>query len=111
MTTAEDVEERVSSPAPRSARRRIALVVLSGDRAEARRRLAEIAPDAAAEDVEKSSLEPRRAAKTVAAMRAARYDEVAFFSLSTRWQRRRAPLLLLGIAGGARRVLLYNAEG
>jgi glycosyltransferase involved in cell wall biosynthesis len=89
----------------------IALVVLSGDPAEARARLREIIPNARIDEIEKAALEPRRARKTVAAMRAARYEAVALFSLSIRWQRRRAVLLLLAATAGARRVLLFSADG
>jgi glycosyltransferase involved in cell wall biosynthesis len=111
MTAAHDVEER----APRAPRRgvggRVALMVLSGDRAEARARLVERVADAEIDEVEKHVFEPRNALGAIGRMRAARYDEVALFCLSSRWQRRRAPLLLLSVAAGARTVRLLDAEG
>src|SRR4051812_44838150 len=110
MITAEDMERRAAGgPAPPA--RRVALVVLSGDRVEARAQLHEIAPGATVDEIAKAAFQPAHAARTVSAMRAARYDEVAFFCLSTRWQRRRAPLLALAVAGGARRVTIFNPAG
>jgi glycosyltransferase involved in cell wall biosynthesis len=111
MTAVHDVEERVRDAARRGAGRRIALMVLSGDRAEARVRLEAIAPDATVDEIEKCAFEPRNAPGAVLRMRAAGYDEVALFCLSSRWQRRRAPLLMLAAAAGARRVVLLDAEG
>ena len=88
---------------------RIVLLVLSGDSRQARARLLRRHPAAEIESIARDDLEKGSYLNRVAKLRALKPDTFVIATERLAWQRGQNALMLFGLLGGARRVILIDA--
>jgi glycosyltransferase involved in cell wall biosynthesis len=90
---------------------RIALLVLTGDPANARECLQQRYPGAGIESILREELERSSPARRIRTLRSLRPDVFAVATEKLAWQRDQDALLLFGVLAGARRVILFDPHG
>jgi glycosyltransferase involved in cell wall biosynthesis len=90
---------------------KVVLLVLSGNRDQARARLRQSYPGAIIENVSRDELESQSATGRIRVLRSLRPDVFAMVTERLAWQRGQNILFLFGALGGARRVLLIDSAG
>jgi glycosyltransferase involved in cell wall biosynthesis len=89
---------------------RVVLVVLSGDGQHASDRLAALYPEASLEIIPRSEIEMGRFSSRLSRLRARRPDVFAIATENLKWQRGQNLFMLFGAMGGAREVVLLDAQ-
>ena len=89
---------------------KVLLVVLSGDAQHACDRLAVLYPEASLEIIPRSEIEIGRFSSRLGRLRARRPDVFAIATENLKWQRGQNLFMLFGAMGGAREVVLLDAQ-
>jgi len=89
---------------------KVVLVVLSGDVQHACDRLAVLYPEASLEIIPRSEIEIGRFSSRLGRLRARRPDVFAIATENLKWQRGQNLFMLFGAMGGAREVVLLDAQ-
>lgn len=92
-------------------KRKVALVLLSGDAAIAEKELEKHYPDSSIEPILRSEIESGSFISRIAALRRRRADVFVFVTERLAWQRRQDLFMLLGAMAGAREVMILDRHG
>lgn len=92
-------------------RRKVALILLSGDASMAEKELAKQYPDALVETILRSEIESGSFISRVAALRRRRADVFVFATERLAWQRRQDLFMLIGVLAGASEVMILDRHG